>query len=58
MAGELGAELGSMAGRAESQQPGPSCTAHGQGKQGRPRDGGQAQLRVQIIREVCSDEAD
>lgn len=58
MAGLLGAELGSMAGRAGSHQLGPRCTVHGQGKQGRPRDGGQAQLRVQISREVCGDEAD
>lgn len=58
MAGKLGAELGSMAGRAGSHQLGPRCTVHGQGKRGRPRDGGQAQLRVQIIREVCGDEAD
>lgn len=49
MAGVLGAQLGSMACRAGSHQPGPSCTVHGQGKQGRPRGGGQAQLRVQII---------
>lgn len=49
MAGVLGAKLGSMACRAGSHQPGPSCTVHGQGKQGRPRGGGQAQLRVQII---------
>lgn len=58
MAGELGAELGSMAGGAGSHQLGPSSTVHGQGKQGRPRAGGWAQLRVQIIKELCDDEAD
>lgn len=57
MVRELGLELGSMAGRAESHQPGPGCVVHGQDKEGRPRDGGQAQLRVQIIREVCINEA-